>query len=303
MISIIICSRKPQLDELLLKNINDTVGVEHEVVCIDNSDNQYSIFSAYNKGIALSKYPYICLVHDDVLFHTNGWGQLIIRHLAVPGVGLCGIAGGDVMSRVPSDWLAFNPSVHITHTDKSGLKPQEKMFLPVGYPHTSKSVVLLDGVFICARKDVFSLIRFDETFGGFHGYDYDISMQSIQAGFKNYVVYDVDIEHFSTGRLDATYFRALFNIWRKWIKVLPVFEQGIDLTSRGEILRKVEKTRIKKLFKRMIRAYMTENEVYDLIKEAMDWSGQSHYPSNLLIFKMKYWYVRINSELRNKMNN
>jgi Glycosyltransferase like family len=303
MISIIICSRKPQLDELFCNNIHNTVGVEYELICIDNSHNDYSIFSAYNKGIALSQYPYICLVHDDVLFHTNGWGEHIIRHLSIAGVGLCGIAGGDVMSRVPSDWLAFNPSVHITHTDRSGLKPQEKMFLPVGYPHTSKSVVLLDGVFICARNDFFSLIRFDETFGGFHGYDYDISMQSIQAGFMNYVVYDVDIEHFSTGRLDATYFRALFNIWRKWIKVLPVFEQGINLPGRDEILRKVEKSRIQKLFKRMIRAYMTENEVYGLINEVMDWSGQSHYPKHRMIFRMKYWYVRINSELRNKMNN
>jgi hypothetical protein len=95
----------------------------------------------------------------------------------------------------------------------------------------------------------------------------------------------------------------LFNIWRKWIHVLPVFEQGIDFTSRDEILRKVERTRIQKLFKRMIRAYMTENEVYGLIKVAIDWSGQSHYSKNRMIFRIKYWYVRINSELRNKMNN
>ena len=50
MISIIICSRFQSISKELKDNIENTVGVVHEIICIDNSKSQYDIFSAYNEG-------------------------------------------------------------------------------------------------------------------------------------------------------------------------------------------------------------------------------------------------------------
>ena len=51
MISIIICSRFQSISKELKDNIENTVGVVHEIICIDNSKSQYDIFSAYNEGV------------------------------------------------------------------------------------------------------------------------------------------------------------------------------------------------------------------------------------------------------------
>ena len=51
MISIIICSRFQSISKKLKDNIENTVGVVHEIICIDNSKSQYDIFSAYNEGV------------------------------------------------------------------------------------------------------------------------------------------------------------------------------------------------------------------------------------------------------------
>ena len=46
MISCIICSRKSDISAELKQNIQDTIGTDYELVIIDNSHSQYSIFSA-----------------------------------------------------------------------------------------------------------------------------------------------------------------------------------------------------------------------------------------------------------------
>ena len=60
MVSVIICSKHEKLSESVRQNIDLTIGVPYEIVCINNSRREYSIFSAYNKGIAQNKYPFLC---------------------------------------------------------------------------------------------------------------------------------------------------------------------------------------------------------------------------------------------------
>ena len=80
MISIIICSRFQSISKELKDNIENTVGVVHEIICIDNSKSQYDIFSAYNEGVKRSQYPLLCFMHEDILHYTNDWGKLLINH-------------------------------------------------------------------------------------------------------------------------------------------------------------------------------------------------------------------------------
>ena len=61
MISIIICSRTPDISRELKQNIATKIGCDYELVVIDNSSNGHSIFSAYNEGVEKAKGELLCL--------------------------------------------------------------------------------------------------------------------------------------------------------------------------------------------------------------------------------------------------
>ena len=228
MLSIIVCSRNKSLSEIFVNNIVSTVGVEYEIIHIDNSESTYSIFSAYNLGIKKSKYPYLCFIHEDVLFHTKNWGDKIIAHLKDPKTGIIGVAGGDFVPRVPASWgTLISPGNNVIQSDSSGKKTTHQFSIPKDYSFTTRSSLIIDGLFLSMRSEMTDKIRFDENLKGFHGYDYDISLQSIIAGYKNYVIYDVKVEHFSRGGTNILYFRNLILVYKKWEKYLPLIGENV----------------------------------------------------------------------------
>ena len=111
MISIIICSRFQSISKELKDNIENTVGVVHEIICIDNSKSQYDIFSAYNEGVKRSQYPLLCFMHEDILHYTSDWGKLLINHFRDLKVGLIGISGPRFISQIPGIW--WGPGVQM----------------------------------------------------------------------------------------------------------------------------------------------------------------------------------------------
>src|SRR5690554_3963305 len=102
-ISIVICSRNGSLENKLSENIGSTVGSQFELIVIDNSENDYSIFEAYNLGIKKSLFPYLLFVHEDVLFHTKNWGKILIEYFENnEKIGLIGLAGSKLKTDIPS---------------------------------------------------------------------------------------------------------------------------------------------------------------------------------------------------------
>lgn len=251
MISIIICSINKTLSNEFIANIRNTIGVESEIINIDNSKNQYSIFEAYNLGFQKSKFPCLCFVHDDIKFHTLDWGKKIIEHLQDVQTGIIGLAGGNLNSRIPLPWPTQRLAENIIQSDKTGRKPTETNIFPENVIDSRQEVIVLDGVFLCMRKELLSKIKFDENLTGFHGYDYDISIQSVVAGFRNYVIYDIEAEHFSRGKTSYSYYKNGIAVFKKWENRIP-----INLFSNeGEIVSpslKSEEKRLKKLIKKMI---------------------------------------------------
>lgn len=220
MISLVICSRTSQLNELLRQNIEDTIGVEYELVLIDNTKNELSIFEAYNKGIEISKYPFICFMHDDIEYLTNNWGKLAIKHFENIMVGAIGISGSPYLSILPGPWWASGLiSKYIMETNQ-----QNESIVNIAY-QTPKDkaleVVALDGVWLFIRKAALKDIQFDENrFKGYHFYDLDISMQLKKAGFILLSVYDVLIKHHSMGNINYSWLKSslLFSFkWRNWL--------------------------------------------------------------------------------------
>ena len=112
MISIIICSRSNNIPLALQYSISATIGVEYELVVIDNSDNQFSIFQAYNIGVQKAKYPYICFLHEDVEFVCDeiGWGRELEEILSCTETGVVGLAGSDIVTRIPAPWSFYRPA-------------------------------------------------------------------------------------------------------------------------------------------------------------------------------------------------
>jgi hypothetical protein len=233
MISIIICSRHQDISEKLRANILETIGVgiEYEIIIIDNSRNRYSIFSAYNKGVSLSSYPLLLFMHDDIYYRTNDWGVRLIDHFKDPQVGSVGVGGTHYLAYTPGRWWNNHTAyLYLLQSAKRGEEPELLNYFPEN--STEEQVVVLDGVWICMRKELFDFIRFDEeTYGGFHFYDLDITLQAYQAGYKILCVNDILIHHQSIGNFNQEWVKNALLFHNKWKRLLPV---SVHQHSLGE---------------------------------------------------------------------
>lgn len=276
MVSVIVCSKNTEMFDSLSANIADTIGVSYEIIRIDNSKNQFSIFGAYNEGYRQSQFPYICFIHEDALFRKAGWGEKLVQHLSDPQTGICGLAGRDIITRVPASWKVHLPNIHIIQSDDKKNKRTKKRHKPHNFDGIRRPVIVLDGVMLCARKELFTKICFDEQFDGFHGYDFDICIQSVVAGYKNYVMYDIDVEHFSRGNPDKKYYSNLIDVFKKWENELPVFSNSNKL-KKGYI-RRSERKGVFKLLNKLARRKFAENEIKEHIL----------YFANLIGYRLNY---------------
>ncbi len=104
-ISIIICSRKGRSADDYRKDLLVLNNDKVEVIVIDNDDNQYSIFSAYNEGVRRAKNDILCFVHDDVYMHTKDWVERVCVHFEIDEkLGCIGVAGGLFLPQTISAW-------------------------------------------------------------------------------------------------------------------------------------------------------------------------------------------------------
>ena len=290
MLSIIVCSRNKNLPKDFVDNILNTVGVVYEIITIDNSENEYSIFTAYNIGFAKSKYPYICFVHEDVFFHTTNWGEKVIAHLQNPNTGIIGLAGAGIVTRVPASWSSLlSLSENIIQSDRSGKKETEIFRLPLNYTKSVRSVILLDGVFMCMRRELMEKIRFDETLNGFHGYDFDISIQSTVKGYVNNVIYDIVLEHFSRGKTDKLYYKNLITVFKKWESYLPVSLNNSSEKMLSEIT-KNEDYNLQRLIKKMVRKGFKSCEI---IEEVTYFAAITDYRKSVRNLEVRIFLIRL----------
>lgn len=230
MISIIICSRTQTIPIDLSENIKKTIGCDYELTIIDNSENKYSIFEAYNLGIEKSKGEYLCFIHDDILFHTDGWGNVINQIFKkYVEIGLIGVAGAKSKSKMPSAWW-FCPKedkvANIIQSSPNGII--EKWI--EGFDTNSRAeVVVIDGVFMAMRKD--NRIRFSLEMTGYHNYDLNISFEYKKYGYEIVVTKEILIEHFSEGNINGEWVESAYKIYRIYRNNLSL-TIGINKTNK-----------------------------------------------------------------------
>lgn len=221
MISIIICSRTPAISKDLSENIQNTVGCDHELVIIDNSENAYSIFEAYNLGIKQSKGEYLCFAHDDILFHTKGWGLLVLNIFDQnKKLGLLGVAGAKTKTKMPSAWWDCPDGDKLLylrqHLRDGSIDDWKKGFADKNI----EKVVAIDGVFMIAKRD--KRFRFQKSFKGFHCYDLNISFEYIKLGYTIMVSNLILVEHFSLGKLDKNWYFSTLQMHKLYSNLLPL---------------------------------------------------------------------------------
>lgn len=231
MISLIICSRHANIDPELEENIAATIGVPYEIVRIDNSTGKYGICEAYNYGAEQSRYDILCFMHDDIRYHTTGWGQVAAETAVLPGAGVIGVAGAVVRTRVPSPWWISNfydagRYWRCNLLQYRGQNRSTAQDLVNPYKEKLSRVVLLDGVWLCCKKTVWADIKFDVlNMPGFHFYDLDFSFAAGTSGYSNFVSYDILIEHRSAGTLGREWLEAADRFFSKW-KAVPATAVG-----------------------------------------------------------------------------
>lgn len=230
MISIIICSRNNDINEELKVNIERTIGAEYELIVIDNSQNRYSIFEAYNCGIEKSSGQFLCFIHDDILFHTPNWGQKMRSYFVnYNEFALMGVAGATVKAETPCGWWdceekykRINIIQHfqnnVNRIRRKGIKESE-----------IDEVVVIDGVFMMLKKEV--NFWFNENFEGFHNYDLNISFEVLSKGYKIGVANKILIEHFSMGNLNYEWLKSTIRLHKIYKGILP-----LNLTSNSSKL-------------------------------------------------------------------
>lgn len=232
MISIIICSRTPVLSLELSENIDKTIGTEYQIVTIDNSRNQYNIFTAYQEGVRRAIGEYLCFVHDDVIFRTDGWGEKIVEHFKEDRVGAIGVAGTHFLPAIPSGW--WEPEVvseNILHSMNVSGEGVMELSVKDEYKGITDELVAADGVFLCIRRSLFDKISWDvQTFSGFHGYDLDICLQVLSAGYSVKMAWDILLEHHSFGNYSMSFLQAIQKVYDKWKDYLPIVK-GITMSE------------------------------------------------------------------------
>jgi hypothetical protein len=235
MISCIICSNNNRLLCQVSKSISETIGVDHEIIPIDNAVLKFGICKAYNLGASKAKFQYLCFIHEDVVFKTKDWGIKLVSHFNEERqAGLLGLAGSIYKTRSLSSWWqpelnGFEPKrINITQSYKYSKNETKKVIINPGNEVRSR-VVTLDGVFLASTKETWSKVKFDEKLlTGFHGYDMDFSL-TVARSKRLFVIHDIDLEHLSEGRNDLSWMKENLKVHWKHRKDLPITIDGLNV--------------------------------------------------------------------------
>ena len=235
MISVIICSRSSEIEKTLLSNIQRTIGCDYELIFIDNSENKYSIFAAYNLGMKKSKGNYLCFLHDDIYMHTLNWGLTVERVFNEANeIGILGVAGAKIKTKTASGWWNCPDDYKviniIQHINKNKIENWYYGFKS----HNLEEVVTIDGVFMVVKNG--NNIFFNEKLNGFHNYDFNICLEAKMKDLKIFVTNEILIEHFSNGIINQSWYQETSRIHRMYENELPlVLKNEIDKENLNKL--------------------------------------------------------------------
>lgn len=306
MISVVICSINPERCEILLKNISETIGVEYEAIVFDNRKANWGICRVYNHCAEKAKYPFLCFAHEDLLFGTKGWGNIIINFIErTPNCGVVGFAGGFQAHRNFSSYWTGKTVGNVC----DGYNGNNNTYLKINYiqciysnPYceSASQVLCIDGLFHFVRRSIWEEIRYDEMrFSGFHFYDTDFTL-SVSEKYNNYVLLNIDIFHDSGGFINAEYVKNMFIFQEKWNKKLPKYITHYSLSNNRLSNSEILKYELRGAFESLRYCYMNRISLFKFFRQIYKINKISFFvltliyiPIKLILKKMSNVYDKI----------
>lgn len=221
-VSIVVCSITPAKLEAVRRQFAQQFGhLDHEVIAIEDAR---SLAEGYRRGFAQSRGEVVIFSHDDVELVGAGFADRLLAHLERHD--LVGVAGTSRL--IDASWRATGfPYLHglVGHR-----LPEQDGVLACLYGVTDACVAVdaIDGVFMAARRELFSRVDFDaETFDGFHGYDVDLSFAARLAGCRVAVAADLAVVHQSGGQYGEDWQRYAERFRAKYAAELAARREGV----------------------------------------------------------------------------
>ncbi|WP_294250954.1 glycosyltransferase [uncultured Chryseobacterium sp.] len=287
MISIIISSYQNHYYDQLVANIKESIGnCAYEVIQVCNPGIM-GVAKAYNTGAKKANYPFLLFVHEDILFKTPNWGDLLVSHLKEKDTGIIGLAGSSYVPCAPSSWTVSEKynAVNILQGNKNN-----KDYTAIRTTVKNKTPVFaVDGVFMAVRKEHYEQFHFNEKLlSGFHGYDLDFSLR-MSGKFRNYVVDDILIQHFSGGNLDKTWLDANIKIRRN---TPALFQKERDQETEKEA------------FSGFLNRFFTYYPVNlkNILSTFRFYPEKLNFKNHLKIIYIYINYIRYSSDFNKKLN-
>ena len=263
MLSLIICSRDKQALAAVSQNAAATVGVPFEIIAIDNSKGQHSICEAYNLGAAQAQYELLCFMHEDIRFHTVGWGRVVADILSDSTIGVLGITGGRRQVATPAAW--WGCGLPLCRENVLNLFPDGHTEMDLHNPENQPliDVAVVDGLWMCSRREVWQQYPFDSrTFTGFHFYDVDYCSEIYLHGLRVCVTFELLVEHHSRGSVNISWLHNALKYEQKRQGQLPFGPAQVS-AAQG---RRLEVVAMQEFIGRLLQAGFPPRLVWDYLR-------------------------------------
>jgi hypothetical protein len=171
---------------------------DSEVIAYESTG---SLFRNYNllldKAKALGEFEALVIVHQDAEIIDPDFCAKVRRGLSDPDVAIVGCAGAVGVRSIAwwegaVTWASFTHRYSELGGGEFAAMSWKKDEIP-SYAHTGE-VDTIDGFVMALSPWAVHALRFDETLGKFHGYDFDFCMQA-RAGGKKVVTEDFRVVH------------------------------------------------------------------------------------------------------------
>ena len=192
-----------------------TKGKKEDTLLYKNNKEEYPIFFAedntkplakvYNKAIDFAikeEIDTLVLMHDDIIIESDLFKKIPELQTQFDVIGVAGTT--ECKLEQPALWHIMGGGFQggKLHGAVAHINDDKKYMTAFGaYPHRA---VLIDGVFMAIKREVFTSVRFDEENpAGFHFYDLSYSLEAHKQKFK-VGVGDIMITHASPGLREFT---------------------------------------------------------------------------------------------------
>ena len=259
MLSIIVCSKEESLFEKLKINIINTIGYNfvHEILHIKNQFIKMPISKVYNEMAQIAKYSYLLFIHEDLLFNNNNWGYALINVLEDQNIGVVGLAGTQYMSNYMGTWP------NLSKFTRENIWNYTHHYYQNPNNVSNDEVVVLDGVFLACKKNVWEKVHFSEYLTGFHCYDMDFCIKIKQyLQLKCVVTYEIEVNHFSSGKLGFDWLQQQFLFFENLSKFLPIAIETIHVSQQESEI--IKRQKLDEFFKIFCFQYNGEKRVWIL---------------------------------------